>query len=196
MLMMIIGLTGGIATGKSTVSDYLQNKYQIPVVDADILAREAVKVYSPIYKRIVKRYGSEILLADVSINRARLGEIIFNDESEKLWLEGQIHPYVRQEMEREVKESQAPIMVLSIPLLFEAQMTDLVDEVWVVYADFDTQVARLQRRNGLSKESAIARITSQMPLREKLKRADVVIDNSGNIKDLYQITDQEILTRT
>ncbi|MBE9222251.1 dephospho-CoA kinase [Cyanobacterium stanieri LEGE 03274] len=193
---MIIGLTGGIATGKSTVSDYLQNKYQIPIVDADVLAREAVKVYSPIYKRIVKRYGAQILLADVSINRGKLGEIIFNDESEKLWLEAQIHPYVRQEIEREVRECEAPIMVLSIPLLFEAKMTDLVDQIWVVYADFETQVTRLQRRNGLSKESAIARITSQMPLREKLKRADIIIDNSGDIKDLYQIIDQQILTRT
>ncbi|MGY6528726.1 MAG: dephospho-CoA kinase [Cyanobacterium sp.] len=193
---MIIGLTGGIATGKSTVSKYLENKYKIPVVDADILAREAVKVYSPIYKNIVNRYGAQILLADVTINRVRLGEIIFNDEAEKVWLEGQIHPYVRKAMEREVRECEAPMMVLSIPLLFEAQMTDLVDEVWVVYADFDAQVARLQQRNGLSEESAIARITNQMPLREKLKRADVVIDNSGDIKDLYQKIDQKILTRT
>lgn len=183
---MIIGLTGGIATGKSTVSDYLRDKYQIPVIDADVLAREAVQVGSPIFGRIVERYGDDILNPNGDINRGRLGEIVFNNEGERLWLEGLIHPYVRQKMEEGIRELDAPIIVLSIPLLFEAQMTDLVDQIWVVYTDFETQVSRLQGRNGLSRESAIARIRSQMPLQDKLVRADVVIDNTGTVEELYE----------
>ncbi|AFZ48823.1 dephospho-CoA kinase [Cyanobacterium stanieri PCC 7202] len=187
---MIIGLTGGIATGKSTVSDYLRDKYQIPVIDADVLAREAVQVGSPIFERIVERYGDDILNPDGDINRGRLGEIVFGDEGERLWLEGLVHPYVRARMEEGIRESDAPIILLSIPLLFEAKMTDLVDQIWVVYTDFETQVSRLQQRNGFSRQGAIARIRSQMPLQDKLVRADVVIDNSGSVEELYRLIKQ------
>ncbi|MDR9404355.1 MAG: dephospho-CoA kinase, partial [Halothece sp. Uz-M2-17] len=132
MRRRVIGLTGGIGTGKSTVSDYCTEVYQVPVLDADYYARDAVCEGSPILSLIRQRYGGEILHQDGSLNRSRLGTIIFNDPSEKQWLEQQIHPYVRQRIETELSQITASIVLVVVPLLFEAKMTDLVSEVWVV----------------------------------------------------------------
>lgn len=182
---MIIGLTGGIATGKSTVSNYLQDKYRIPVLDADVIARDAVKVNSPIFQSIIDRYGEDILLNNGNLNREKLGHIIFNNFLEKKWLESQIHPFVRDSFERKIPELSNPIIVLSIPLLFEANMTDLVDRTWVVTCNFTTQLDRLKTRNNLTQKEALDRINSQMPLAEKIKKADIVINNNHNLPELY-----------
>lgn len=187
---MIIGLTGGIATGKSTVSNYLQTKYNIPVLDADIIARDAVKVNSPIYYDIIDRYGKEIVLDNGELNREKLGNIIFNNNQEKKWLESKIHPFVRVTFQEKIKLLSNPIIILSIPLLFEANMTDLVDQIWVVTCDFTTQLDRLKTRNNLTKKEAIDRINSQMFLAEKVKKADIVIDNNKNLPDLYNQIDK------
>lgn len=191
---MIIGLTGGIATGKSTVSNYLQNKYNIPVLDADMIARDAVKVDTPIYHDIIDRYGKAITLNNGELNREKLGNIIFHNHREKAWLESKIHPFVRATFETKIKQLSSPMMVLSIPLLFEANMTDLVDEIWVVVCDFSTEVDRLTTRNNLTREEATYRINSQIPLAEKVKKADIVIDNNKNLLDLYDQID-EIISR-
>jgi len=193
---MIIGLTGGIATGKTTVTNYLENKYKIPVIDADILARKAVHKNTPIYHQIVKRYGQNILAKNDELNRQQLGDIIFKDEKEKKWLENQIHPYVRKEIEKMINQIDNPIIVLSIPLLFEAKMTDLVTTIWVVSCDFETQLSRLQIRNNLDRDSAIARIKSQMPLAEKIKKSDLILNNNNSIENLYQEIDREIQKKT
>ena len=193
---MIIGLTGGIATGKTTVTNYLENKYKIPVIDADILARKAVHKNTPIYHQIVKRYGQNILAKNDELNRQQLGDIIFKDEKEKKWLENQIHPYVRKEIEKMINQIDNPIIVLSIPLLFEAKMTDLVTTIWVVSCDFETQLSRLQIRNNLDRDSAIARIKSQMPLAEKIKKSDLILNNNNSIENLYQEIDREIKKKT
>ncbi|NCO76033.1 MAG: dephospho-CoA kinase [Cyanobacteria bacterium] len=182
---LIIGLTGGIATGKSTVSSYLAEKYFIPILDADLIAREAVSINSPIFQNIVNRYGEEILLKDGNLNRAKLGKIIFNSPQEKMWLENQIHPFVFDDLQSQIKLLSNSIIVLSIPLLFEAKMTNLVDEIWVVNCDFFTQLSRLKSRNKLAENEAISRINSQIPLTEKVKLADVVIDNNKKLADLY-----------
>lgn len=192
---MIIGLTGGIATGKSTVSNYLQDKYGIPVLDADVIAREAVKVNSPIFQGIIDRYGENILLNNGNLNREKLGDIIFNNSLEKKWLESQIHPFVRDSLERKIPQLSNPIIVLSIPLLFEANMTDLVDRTWVVTCDFTTQLDRLKTRNNLTQKEALERINSQMPLAEKIKKADIVIDNNHNLLELYDRIDKIISTQ-
>ncbi len=189
---MIIGLTGGIATGKTTVTNYLENKYQIPVIDADILAKEAVNKNTPIYNQVIERYGENILRDNLELNRQKLGDIIFNNDEEKAWLEKQIHPYVIKRIKTEVNRLNNPIIVLSIPLLFEANMTDLATTIWLVYCDFETQLYRLQHRNNLSKKSAIARIKSQMPLEEKIKKADLIIDNNKGKENLYNQLDNWI----
>ena len=188
----IIGLTGGIATGKTIVSDYLGKNYQIPVLDADIYAREAVKSNSPIFTDIVTRYGQKILNTDGELNRHLLGEIIFNDNQEKIWLENQIHPFVYNCFVNNIKSLNNPILVLVIPLLFEAKMTDLVTEIWVVTCEEKQQIARLKTRNNLTQKQAIARIRNQLPLKEKEALADLVLKNNGNVKTLYQKIDKLI----
>lgn len=188
----IIGLTGGIATGKSTVTNYLAEKYQVPVFDADILSREAVQVGSPILEKISHRY-SDILLSDGSLNRVKLGAIIFNNTEERRWIESQIHPYVYQRFSEAISQSVEPNIVLAIPLLFEANMTDLVTEIWVVYCNFDTQIKRLMERDKLSKEQAKLRINSQLSLEEKCRKADHILDNSSSLEDLIKQIDKIIV---
>lgn len=189
----IIGLTGGIATGKSTVSRYLQEAHQIPVLDADVYARQAVAVGSPVLGAIVKRYGAAMLEADGALNRGRLGEVVFNDAQEKAWLEQQIHPVVRQCFQSAMADlTHAPIAVQAIPLLFEAGLTNQVTEIWVVACTPEQQRQRLMERNGLTVEQAEARIASQMPLAEKIALADVVLDNSGDVNTLLRQVDQAL----
>jgi dephospho-CoA kinase len=190
MNQRLIGLTGGIATGKTTVSNYLRDRYGFPILDADIYAKEAVEINSPIFQKIVKRYGSEIQLENRALNRTKLGDIIFNDTDEKAWLEDQIHPYVRKRFQEVIDSLDNQIIVLSIPLLIEANLTHLVSEIWVVFCDYEQQIQRLQQRNHLTQQQAIARIENQLPLTEKIARADVVLDNSQGLDFLYQQIDR------
>ena len=188
----IIGLTGGIATGKSTVTTYLAQRYQLPIFDADIYAREAIAPPSAILTQVFTRYGVGIQNADGSLNRQALGDIVFNNPDERQWLEAQIHPYVRQRFREAlatIQETQATV-ICAIPLLFEAQLTDFVTEIWVVACTPEQQLARLQQRNQLSVAQAQARIASQMPLTEKIKRADVVLDNSLDLATLHHQVDR------
>lgn len=188
-------MTGGIGMGKSTVSNYLATVHQIPILDADILAREAVAPNTSVFHCIVERYGSGILLADGTLNRQRLSEIVFNSVVERLWLEQQIHPYVRDRIEQAIHTpplhdtESCPTVVLVIPLLFEARMTDLVTETWVVQCDQNTQMERLMGRDGLSEEQAKVRINSQMAIQKKIAYADVVLNNCSTKENLLQQVD-------
>jgi dephospho-CoA kinase len=188
--MRLIGITGGIGTGKSTVTNYLQTEYHLPIWDADLYARSAVAIGSPILQAISQRYGAGILQSDGTLDRRRLGEIIFNDVNERQWLDAQIHPYVRHCFETEISQI-APdaSAVLVIPLLFEAKMTDLVTEIWVVSCDRSTQLHRIMARDRLDQAAAEMRIDSQMSLAEKIALADVNLDNSTNITDLERQID-------
>jgi dephospho-CoA kinase len=189
--MRLIGITGGISTGKSTVTNYLQTKYNLPVWDADIYARSAVAIGSPILQAISQRYPSGILQPDGTLDRRRLGQIIFNDLDERHWLEAQIHPYVRNCLETEINFlSQNSTAVLSIPLLFEAKMTDLVTEIWVVTCDRTTQTNRLMKRDSIDETEAALRIDSQMSLTVKAALADAILDNSATIADLERQIDR------
>jgi dephospho-CoA kinase len=194
-LKRIIGLTGGIATGKTTVSNYLPHRYQLPVLDADIYAREAVQVGSPIHSKICERYGSGVQLPDGTLNRKRLGEIVFSNPAQRQWLEQQIHPYVRDRFQSDLNTLVAPTIVLVVPLLFEAEMTDLVTEIWVVSCSAEQQLRRMIERDRLSREQAQARINSQLPLAEKVARADVVLDNSSTPEALLKQVDLAYTTR-
>ena len=186
----IIGITGSIGTGKTTVSNYLANTHKLPVFDADILAREAVGSGSTILEKIVERYGTDIILNDGNLNRQKLGNIIFNQPNERIWLEQQIHPYVRDRfLQATAQLSANATAVFAIPLIFEAKMTDLVTEIWVVFAEKEIQLNRLIQRDGLILEQANARINSQMPLAEKCQKANVILDNSSNLEYLLQQVD-------
>lgn len=186
----IIGLTGGISTGKTTVSHYLETQYQIPVFDADLLARNAVEKSSPILTKIVQKFSDDLLLSDRTLDRQKLGSIIFHDPDAKRWLENQIHPFVRNCLIQAINNSNAKIMVLAIPLLFEAKMTDLVNEIWVVNCDYEVQLTRLMQRNNLSLEEAQIRIKNQWSLEKKIALADRVLNNNLSVEFLYQQIDQ------
>lgn len=185
----LIGLTGGIGTGKTTVSDYLADRYALPVLDADIYAREAVAQGSQILSAIFQRYGNQVKSADGNLNRSALGEIIFNNPQEKQWLEQQIHPFVRDRFAQELQQLKSKIVVLSIPLLFEANLMALVTEIWVVSCDRSLQISRLQQRNGLTPQQAATRIDSQMSLAQKVALADVVLTNNAGLAELYAQVD-------
>ena len=181
----ILGLTGGIASGKSTVAAMLKS-LGIVIIDADIIAREVVEVGEDAYFKIVGAFGRSILHEDRTINRQKLGEVIFNNEQKRKILNSIVHPAVREKMNRlktEYIEKGEKIIVLDIPLLFESKQTHLVEKVILVYVDRDVQLKRLMERNGLSMEEAEARINSQMPLSEKISLADAVINNNGTIEE-------------
>lgn len=189
-----IGLTGGIGMGKTTISNYLAAK-QIPIFDADVYAREAVAPGSALLADIVARYGMSILLPDGTLDRRRLAVIIFDSPPEKIWLEQQIHPFVRDRIESELRRlADAPILLLVIPLLFEARMTNLVTEIWVVYTHPEQQEQRLKERDRLNSHQIRARIDGQMAIERKVQQADIVLDNSSTLEALYQQVDQALGT--
>ncbi|MBO1349478.1 MAG: dephospho-CoA kinase [Hormoscilla sp. GUM202] len=188
----IIGLTGGISTGKTTVSNYLADVYKLPVLDADVYARNAVQPGSPVLEKIAARYGSNILLPDGTLDRPQLGEIIFRNPSERQWLENIIHPEVRDRFLAAIHQLSETI-VLVVPLLFEARMTDLATEIWVVSCDRQQQIDRLMQRNALSVEQAEARINAQMPIEKKCQQADIILDNSSSIEMLLRQVDAAFL---
>jgi len=170
----------------------------LPVLDADIYARVAVQIGSPVLKAIALRYGEDILLPDGTLNRRQLGQIVFSNLDERRWLEQQIHPYVRDRLVEAINElslqntrarSQSQPVVLVVPLLFEAGMTDLVTEIWVVRCSRQQQLERLMQRDKLTEEAAQTRINSQLPIEEKAARADVVLDNSDTQDALLRQVD-------
>ncbi|MBD3881639.1 dephospho-CoA kinase [Phormidium tenue FACHB-886] len=187
MNQRIIGITGGVGMGKTTVSNYLATVHQLPVLDADLYAREAVEPGSSVLEAIATRHGSKVFQPDGSLDRRRLGEIIFADPTERLWLEQQIHPFVRDRMTADLHRlKETPIAVAVIPLLFEARMTDLVTEIWVVQSSPAQQQQRLLKRDRLDLEQVHRRIASQMPIEEKIAQADVVLANFSTVEALLQ----------
>ncbi|MCM3122680.1 dephospho-CoA kinase [Mesobacillus sp. AQ2] len=187
-MSLIIGLTGSIASGKSTVSAMF-TELGITVIDADIEARLAVEPGEKAYNDIVSHFGTEVLEEDGTINRPALGSIIFNNEEKRLLLNSIVHPAVRERMAMKRQQAEAAnekAVVLDIPLLFESKLTGLVEKIIVVYVDEKTQLERLMSRNGFSEDEALSRIKSQMPLKDKVDLADEVIDNTGTIEQSRQ----------
>lgn len=185
---MIIGLTGGIASGKSTVSNIFKS-YGIPVVDADVIARQVVEKGMPAYNEIVASFGKEILDENGDIHRKKLGSIVFHDDEKRMLLNSIVHPAVRQEMRRQADQFLAEgyeTVVLDIPLLFESKLTHMVDVTLLIYVDEEVQYERLMARDQMTFEEAKARITSQMPLKEKRQLADAVIENNGTLERLKE----------
>ena len=178
---MVLGVTGGIATGKSFVAAILGELGGI-VVSADELARQAVAPGSEVLQGLIGRFGDGILAADGALDREKLGEIIFNDAAARADLNRLTHPAIARLSEtrlRELRQAGHSLIVYESPLLFEAGAESRVDQVLVVTADLETQLQRLMARDDITRAEAQAKIAAQMPLAEKVARADYVIDNSG-----------------
>ncbi|MDH4152433.1 MAG: dephospho-CoA kinase [Nitrospira sp.] len=179
--MILIGLTGGVATGKSTVAKMFKQCGAI-VIDADELAREVVQPGKPAWRDIIRRFGTSILNADRTINRQTLGQIVFGNRTKLRELERIIHPRVAREQQRLTRKAATKdpnaVVLYDVPLLFEAGIDKRVDRIIVVTADQRTQIARLKQRNGLTRAEALQRIRSQMPLSKKISRADMIIDGT------------------
>ncbi|HCY6463347.1 TPA: dephospho-CoA kinase [Staphylococcus aureus] len=183
----VIGLTGGIASGKSTVSELL-SVFGFKVVDADKAAREAVKKGSKGLAQVREVFGDEAIDENGEMNRRYMGDLVFNHPEKRLELNAIIHPIVRDIMEEEKQEylKQGYNVIMDIPLLFENELENTVDEVWVVYTSESIQMDRLMQRNNFSLEDAKARVYSQISIDKKSRMADHVIDNLGDKLELKQ----------
>lgn len=184
--MRIIGLTGGIASGKSTVAAILA-EHGLPVIDADQLARDAVLPGSPGLRQVVAAFGDEVLKEDGSLDRAVLGERVFSDPAARSILEAILHPEIKLLAERRLEKLRnqgVPVVFYMAPLLIEAGVTDRVDDIWVVYVGREVQLERICARDSVSREAAGKRLAAQMPMDEKRAFGRVVIDNSGDLEAL------------
>ncbi|TKS57789.1 MAG: dephospho-CoA kinase [Nitrospira sp.] len=184
--MILVGLTGGVATGKSTVAKMFKQCGAV-VIDADELVREVVTPGKPAWREIVKTFGKAILNPDHTLNRRELGAVVFRNRTKLRQLEQIIHPRVAREQARLTKEiarkHPKAVVIYDVPLLFEAGIDKRVDQTIVVTADRNTQIVRLKKRNGLSRVEAIRRIRTQMPLTKKVRLADIVIDGTLRRQD-------------
>ena len=186
--MRIIGLTGGIASGKSTVADIIAD-CGIPVIDADQLARETVLPGSNGLLQITTTFGVRVLKGDGSLDRAALAAIVFADSSQRRKLESILHPAIKKlagERLEELRRKVEPVVFYMAPLLIEAGATDRVDEIWVVCVDHETQLERIQERDSLSREEAEKRLAAQMPMEEKRTYGRIVIENNGDLESLRE----------
>lgn len=186
--MKTIGLTGGIATGKSTVGSIL-TELGIPVYNTDQLSHDAIRKGTSLYREILARWGQELLGEDGEIDRKRLGKIVFADAAERRRLEAMIHPVVIAEVQRLISEGRQrgePVLVFEVPLLFEVNLEGMFDQVWVVSLPLEEQLNRLMHRDGLSRTDAMKRINAQMPLSVKEGKADVVINNQYDLAQVRQ----------
>lgn len=183
---MNIGLTGGIACGKSTVSAMLTRRGAI-LIDADRLAREVVEPGTPALAEVARIFGQAVLKEDGSLNRKELGKLIFGSEERRQVLEGILHPPIRKLMLERMEENERlypdKLVVADVPLLYESGMEELFQEVLVVYVPPEVQVRRLMERDRLDEEEALKRLQAQMPIEWKKEWADYVIDNSGAVTD-------------
>ena len=198
-LMLVVGLTGGIASGKSTVSAQLHDKYNFPIIDADKIAREIVEPGKPAYQSIVKYFEKKItglLKEDGTLNRPALGRYVFSNKSELQILNSITHPEVRKEILRRILKCWLhfeQICILDVPLLFEAGMDKICGKTICVICNEEIQLQRLMKRNSeLTKEDCINRIHNQLSNKEQSSKADIVIENDGTLEGLYIELDKDI----
>ncbi|KAH8550967.1 dephospho-CoA kinase [Umbelopsis sp. PMI_123] len=194
--MKLVGLTGGIGSGKSTVSRILAD-LNVPIIDADLIARQVVEPGRRAYKLIRNHFGDDILNADGTIDRPKLGAIIFGDSDKRKVLNSCVHPYVRLEMFKQVLwhwVTGAKLVVVDVPLLFESKLYRFVNTTVVVYCSELLQLQRIVKRDNMTEEAATQRIRSQMPLNEKVKLADIVLDNSSDV-DQLKLQVKNLVTR-
>lgn len=183
-MSLIVGLTGGIATGKSTVVNTFKT-LGFPIVDADVIAREVVQVGKPALAKIILAFGPEIVQADGSLDRKKLGALVFSDDEKRKQLNELLSPFLREAIlaQMEEKKRTASLVVVDIPLLYEGGYAKYMDQVAVVYVPEKMQLDRLMKRDHLTEQEAWQRINSQIPIEEKKAKADIVFDNQGTIEE-------------
>lgn len=184
--MKRIGLTGGIASGKSTAAAILKECGAV-IIDADAAAHQLAEQGQPLYEAYVRHFGRGILRPDGSLDRRRLGQLVFTQAEEKAWLDRTSHPLIRAAMKKKIEEAEqqgVKAVILDIPLLFETGWQKQLDETWLIYVPEDIQLQRLQQRNGYPRAEALSRMRAQLPIEEKRKLADRVIDNTGSREEL------------
>ncbi|HDP37031.1 MAG TPA: dephospho-CoA kinase [Candidatus Atribacteria bacterium] len=183
---MIVGLTGGIVSGKSTVASMFKD-LGAKIVDADKLGHSVILPHKPAWEKIVKIFGKDILQNDLTIDREKLGKIVFANQPLLKKLNEITHPEITKIIKKEIDsvknktDNQKKILIVDAALIYEAKIDRLMDKIIVVYIDEDEQIKRLIKRNNLSKDETLQRIKSQMPMKEKVKMADYVIDNSSSL---------------
>lgn len=191
--MKIIGLTGGIGTGKSTVSEYLV-KMGYKVIDADAISHQVTEKGSPSLDLIREKFGNEFFLQDGSLDRKKMAQLVFNSKRHKDMLEGivteEVFSRIRKQLEELSRAETCPTTVfLDVPLLFETGADYMADETWLVTADLDTRIKRVMQRDGISREQVLERVSNQMSCEKKAELADFVIDNSKGKEELYRRVD-------
>jgi len=191
-----IGLTGGIASGKSTIANYIKKYKDIPILDADHYSKELIKPNSKGYKEILAYFGNQIIdnySSEHEINRELLKKIIFNDSRHRTWIQNLLHPLIKDKMIDKCNQfKNNKILLLVVPLLFEAKFTDLCTEIWLVQCPKEIQKKRLIKRNKISDNEAEKIISIQLNFEDKLKSSDVILDNS-NDKKLWIDTIQKLI---
>ena len=180
-----IGLTGGIASGKTTIANYIKTKKKIPILDADIISKELLKPNTYAYKQLLGYFGSQIIDKRSSkkvINRRKLRNIIFNQDEHREWIQTLLHPLIKEKMIEGCNQyKKNKIILLVIPLLFEAKFTDICTEIWLVKCPEEIQIKRLIERDKISEQEALKMINSQLKFVEKSRFSDVILDNSDNL---------------
>ena len=187
--MLIIGLTGGIGSGKSTVSEYLSKNMGLTIIDADQIARDVTRPGQETLLKLREAFGSEIINDDGTLDRRKLAGIAFQSDEKKKLLENITHSAIREEINCRLRTSAAKhenAVVLDVPLLMESGIDGLCDTVWVVTTAKDVRIERISARDGITKEEINARINAQISDRERFARADEIIDNSGDKEALYR----------
>ncbi|MWN90525.1 dephospho-CoA kinase [Gilliamella sp. Pra-s65] len=185
----VVALSGGIASGKSTIAN-LFNKLGVPIIDADIIARQVVQVGSDAFNQIVQHFSQEILLANGELDRSQLREIIFNNDHERLWLNHLLHPIIQQETQKQIAMQKSTYVIWVVPLLVENNLHTLADRVLIIDTPVSLQLARLVKRDNISESLAKKMILSQVSLQKRLSYADDIIVNEGDFASLTTQVDQ------
>ncbi len=189
-MALVIGLTGGIASGKTTVANLFKQQFNIDIVDADIVAREVVEPSTPGLNAIIEHFGSDIVREDKTLDRAKLRERIFSNPDEKAWLNNLLHPIIREKMLEDLQQVTSDYALLVVPLLIENKLDSLCDRVLVVDVDPNTQISRTMKRDNVSEEQAQAILASQASRQQRLDIADDVVKNNPDDQELLlQVTD-------
>ncbi|MFA9487857.1 MULTISPECIES: dephospho-CoA kinase [unclassified Mannheimia] len=187
----VVGLTGGIGSGKTTVSD-LFAELGVDIIDADIVARQVVEKGTPLFDKIAEHFGDDILNAEKELDRAKLRQIVFNNESEKNWLNNLLHPAIREEMVKKLQESTACYVIWVVPLLIENKLTEFCDRVLVIDISPEIQLERATRRDKGKEETIKNIIAAQVSREERLSYADDVIENNLPIEQGLQLIKEQV----
>lgn len=193
-MSLVIGLTGGIATGKSAADAYFK-KQNIPVIDADEIAHNILNKGKSAWKQVIETFGIEYLNKDQSINRRKLGQLVFSNQAQLAKLNSITHPLIHEEILQQIKDfsQNNDIIIVDIPLLFETNSESICDQTIVITIPRELQIERLMKRNNFTRQEAVKRINSQMPLKEKEAKATYVVSNTGTISELEKNLEKLLL---